>query len=457
MIAHPATTPARRRGPTGRRRLLLAAVAAATMAATVAAVPNATASIPPAPSGWTTAFSDDFTGPAGSGLNTANWLYDTGTGYPGGAGNWGTGEVETMTSSTQNVYQDGNGNLVIKPLRDGNGNWTSGRVETQRTDFAAPAGGKLRMEASIQQPNVSGAAAAGYWPAFWALGAPARPAAATNWPGIGEIDMMEDINGRSSEFATLHCGTDPGGPCNETTGIGSGERACGGCQTGFHQYAMEYDRSVSPEQLRFYLDGSDFFTINANQVDATTWNNALHHGFFMILNVAMGGGFPAAFGGGPTGATQSGVPMLVDYVRVLTSGGGTPPPPPPGGGAITGYGGLCLDDRSGDTTNFNPVQIYTCNGTPAQQWTVVEAGSTLHVLGKCLDVNGGGTANGTLVDLYDCNNTAAQVFIPQSNGSLYNPQSNKCLDDPNSSTTPGTQVQIWDCTGGANQRWHLPS
>jgi hypothetical protein len=46
-----------------------------------------------------------------------------------------------------------------------------------------------------------------------------------------------------------------------------------------------------------------------------------------------------------------------------------------------------------------------------------------------MDINGGGTADGTKVDLYDCNNTAAQVFIPQSNGSLYNPQSGKCLDD----------------------------
>jgi len=74
-------------------------------------------------------------------------------------------------------------------------------------------------------------------------------------------------------------------------------------------------------------------------VDATTWNNATHHGFFIILNVAMGGGFPAAFGGGPTGATVSGIPMLVDYVAVYTSTGTpttTPPPtttsPPPGGG-----------------------------------------------------------------------------------------------------------------------------
>ncbi|HMH92673.1 MAG TPA: ricin-type beta-trefoil lectin domain protein, partial [Streptosporangiaceae bacterium] len=89
-------------------------------------------------------------------------------------------------------------------------------------------------------------------------------------------------------------------------------------------------------------------------------------------------------------------------------------------------------------------------------WTVVQAGSTLRALGKCLDINGGGTADGTTVDLHDCNGTPAQVFIRQSNGSLYNPQSNKCLDDTNSSTTPGTQLQIWDCSGSASQRWRLP-
>jgi len=146
--------------PSRKRLRGLFAAAAATVAVVSSAVftMQAQAAVPGAPAGMTTVFSDDFTGPAGTGLNRSNWLYDIGTGYPGGAGNWGTGEVEYMTDSTQNVYQDGNGNLVIKPIRDGAGNWTSGRVETQRTDFAAPAGGKLRMEARIQQPNVSGAA-----------------------------------------------------------------------------------------------------------------------------------------------------------------------------------------------------------------------------------------------------------------------------------------------------------
>lgn len=270
--------------------------------------------------GFTTIFRDDFTGAAGSRVDASNWLYDLGHGYPGGAPNWGTGEIESMTDSTNNVYLDGNGHLAIKPIRDAAGNWTSGRIETQRTDFAAPTGGVLRIEASIQQPNVDTTNGKGYWPAFWALGDAARPVGATNWPSIGELDIMESINGRSSVFGTVHGGTAPGGPFNEFNGIGSGERPVANAQTSFHNYAIELDRSTSVEQLRWYLDGNNYFTVNANQVPATDWNNATHHGFFVILNVAMGGGFPAAFGGGPTAATLSGQPMLVDYVSVSTKG-----------------------------------------------------------------------------------------------------------------------------------------
>ena len=367
-----------------RRRSLaamsaIAALIPGVVAATLYAQSASAAPAPPA--GFTTVWSDDFTGSAGSPVNGSNWLYDLGHGYPGGAGNWGTGEVESMTNSTANVYLDGGGHLAIKPIKDGSGNWTSGRIETQRTDFQPPAGGVLRIEASIQQPNVNTGNGLGYWPAFWALGAPARPAAATNWPSIGELDIMEDINGRSSEFATLHCGTGSGGPCNETTGLGSGERACGGCQTGFHTYAVELDYGANPQQLRYYLDGNNFFTVNANQVDATTWNNATQHGFFVILNVAIGGAFPAAFGGGPTAATVSGQPMLVDYVSVSTkggSGGSTTPTTTTGstgGGGSVGnaYAAIAASKYSAASNGINLGQL--SNGAWAK-YSGVDFGST---------------------------------------------------------------------------------
>jgi beta-glucanase (GH16 family) len=299
---------------------LVSTAVAAVLVAAVSISTHAGAGAAVAPR-LTVVFSDTFDGPANSPVDRSKWLYDLGHGYPGGAPNWGTGEVESMTDSTANVFQDGDGHLAIKPLRDATGAFTSGRIETQRTDFAAPPGGRLRIEASIQQPDVSGAAAAGYWPAFWALGQDARAQSARNWPGVGEWDVMEDINGRESVFGTLHCGVAPGGPCNEFVGVGSGERACAGCAKGFHTFAIEYDRSVSPETLRFFRDDDNYFTITENQVDAATWANANHHGFYPILNVAIGGAFPAAFGGGPTSDTRPGVPMLVDSVTVSVSDG----------------------------------------------------------------------------------------------------------------------------------------
>ncbi|MGX4688641.1 glycoside hydrolase family 16 protein [Streptomyces sp. JNUCC 63] len=355
-MSEPSGAPAgtRRRRRSARRALVavLGTLGLAAAVATAATLP-ANASAPTPPSGWTQVFLDEFDGPAGSGVNTANWQYDIGTSYPGGAPNWGTGEVETMTSSTDNVSLDGNGNLRITPRRDASGNWTSGRIETKRADFQPPAGGKLRVQARIQMPDVTGAAAKGYWPAFWMLGAPYR-GNYWNWPGVGEIDVLENVQGLNTNWATLHCGTSPGGPCNETSGIG-GSTSCTGatCQAGFHTYAVEWDKSTGPEEIRFYLDGVNFHTVRANQVDAATWTNATNHGYFIILNVAMGGGFPDAFGGGPDGGTEPGHPMVVDYVQVLqSSGGGSGTTPPPSGNrdAYAPIQAESYDSQSGVTT-----------------------------------------------------------------------------------------------------------
>jgi beta-glucanase (GH16 family) len=314
-----------------RWRYAAVAAAAALTAGALASLPGSAGAAVPAPPGWTLVWADDFNGAAGSGVNQTNWQYTTGTSYPGGPANFGTGEVETMTSSTSNVSLDGAGNLRITPQRDGAGNWTSGRIETRRSDFQPPSGGKLRVEARLQMPNVTGAGARGYWPAFWMLGAPYR-GNWWNWPMVGELDIMENVQGINNEWATMHCGTSPGGPCNEKSGIG-GQRACSGstCQGGFHTYAIEWDRSISPQQMRWYLDGVQFHSVSQSQVPANVWTDATNHGFFIILNVAMGGEFPAAFGGGPDGATIPGRPMVVDYVAVWQSGTGNPPPssPPP--------------------------------------------------------------------------------------------------------------------------------
>jgi hypothetical protein len=77
-------------------------------------------------------------------------MYDTGPGS-----NFGTGEIETMTSSTSNVRLDGNGHLDITALGSGS-SWTSGRVQTTSANVGAPAGGELEVTALGKCLDVNG-------------------------------------------------------------------------------------------------------------------------------------------------------------------------------------------------------------------------------------------------------------------------------------------------------------
>jgi glucosylceramidase len=164
--------------------------------------------------------------------------------------------------------------------------------------------------------------------------------------------------------------------------------------------------------------------------------------------------FQVSYDGSSFGYTlPAGAIATFTWPGTVTGGGGGTPPPS-GTGAVTGYEGLCLDVRGANSADSTPVQVYTCNGTNAQQWTV-ESNGTLQALGKCLDVTGAGTANGTLVQLYTCNGTGAQSWQAQSNGELVNTNSGSCLDDTGFGGS-GTQVQIWSCTDGTNQQWALP-
>ncbi|WP_038841652.1 carbohydrate-binding protein [Salinispora arenicola] len=353
-----APLPARR-----RKRLALALFTTLTTTALAGLAVTANAAVPAPAPGWSLVWSDDFDGAAGTLPSSANWIIDVGTSYPGGPPNWGTGEIQTYTDSTANISHDGAGNLRITPLRDSSGGWTSARIETVRTDFKPPSGGVLAIEGRLQVPNVTGAQAAGYWPAFWALGSPYR-GNYQNWPSIGEFDVMENVNGINSVWGVLHCGYAPGGPCDEFNGIGA-SRTCPGatCQSAFHTYRFEWDASVSPQVLRWYVDGELYHTVTETRVGEPAWSQMTDHaGYFLLLNVAMGGAFPNGVAGGttPTAATVPGRPMVVDYVAVYSRGGGTAPPtiappttaPPttaPPGGVRDAYGRIEAESFNGQS------------------------------------------------------------------------------------------------------------
>ena len=179
------------------------------------------------------------------------------------------------------------------------------------------------------------------------------------------------------------------------------------------------------------------------------WHGGIGEGVPVAGGPTAGGGVPAGPGGTPTpsgGATASSSPS--DAAPSPTRPAGPVSDP------IVGFGGLCVDVRSAGRADRTAVQVFGCNGTDAQSWTVQTNGAA-QALGKCLDVFDGATTDGTPVQLYECNGTGAQVWRAQPDGTLLNPKSSRCLDDAGSGPA-GTHLIIFGCTGSANQRWTLP-
>ncbi|MDI1461231.1 glycosyl hydrolase [Catellatospora sp. KI3] len=160
--------------------------------------------------------------------------------------------------------------------------------------------------------------------------------------------------------------------------------------------------------------------------------------------------------------TNDGVKASYYDPRVLNRGEISIPvgnQPPGGTGPITGVGsGRCVDIPGAATANGLQVQLWTCNGTGAQSWTVGTDG-TVRALGKCLDVNGGINADGTKVQIWDCTagNANQQWTYNASTKRLTNPVTGKCLDATGQGTADGTKLQIWTCNAQANQQWNLPA
>ncbi|MEU6860096.1 glycoside hydrolase family 16 protein [Glycomyces sp. NPDC046736] len=355
--------PKRAFGKRGLARVLAAVSVSAALVASAALTINAANADPEAQQDWDLVWSDEFDGPAGQLPSASNWQIDIGHGYPGGPANWGTGEIAYHTDDPANVSLDGSGNLEITALRDGAGQWTSARIETVRGDFKPPQDGSLRIEGRLQLPQVTGEQALGYWPAFWSLGSPYR-GNYWNWPGVGEFDIMENVNGSDTVHAVLHCGVAPGGPCNEFNGLGATTECGSSCHDGFHTYTFEWDESGSAGQLRWYADGQLYHTVDEGDLPADTWAEMTEHaGYFILLNLAMGGAFPDGVSGQvtPTAATVPGHSMLVDYVRVYTAGGsGEPTEPPtsddpsePGGGTRDAF--AVIESASFDASSGVPV------------------------------------------------------------------------------------------------------
>ncbi|MFC5171219.1 glycoside hydrolase family 16 protein [Streptomyces mutomycini] len=409
------------------RRLVLSIVMALGLAslstglAQSAPTPATTAAAAPA----AVTFSDDFNGPAGAAVDGGKWQTETGD-------NVNNHERQFYTAGTSNAALDGQGNLVITARKENPNNYQCWYGRCEYTSARLNTSGKFtttygRVEARMKIPRGQG-----IWPAFWMLG---NDIGQVGWPASGEIDIMENVG---FEPSTVH-GTLHGPGYSGSGGIGAGYTLPGGqaFADAFHTFAVDW----SPNAVTWSVDGTVYQRRTPADLGGKQW--VFDKPFFIILNLAVGGYWP----GDPDGSTVFPQRLLVDYVRVSSDSG-----QPGGGGPITGLAGKCVDVAGGAVANGTAVQLYDCNGTAAQRWTVGGDG-TIRALGKCLDVASGGTADGTAVQLWDCNGSAAQQWATPAARDIVNPQADKCLDVSGGSSANSTRLQIWTCTGAANQKW----
>ncbi|MGA3082225.1 MAG: ricin-type beta-trefoil lectin domain protein [Terracidiphilus sp.] len=125
---------------------------------------------------------------------------------------------------------------------------------------------------------------------------------------------------------------------------------------------------------------------------------------------------------------------------------------------------LRLDDEDAKTTTGNPIDVYTANGTGAQNGALSDTGVTpagyynLSTEGAyCLTASG--TTSGSIAVLDPCAGTRAQAWEAVASGSNYvfHPASNTalCLDVAGASSTSGTAVQVYTCNSTNAQAWAL--
>lgn len=142
----------------------------------------------------------------------------------------------------------------------------------------------------------------GLWPAFWTLGS------ARNWPGCGEIDIMEYFKGIllanacwASEKPYKPIWDDSKTPVKNFKGLNWADK--------FHIWRMDWDKDF----IKLYVDDKLLNTIELNKTinKSTDKANPFHEPQYILLNLAIGGD-----AGGDPSKTIFPSRFEVDYVRV---------------------------------------------------------------------------------------------------------------------------------------------
>ncbi|WP_460578137.1 glycoside hydrolase family 16 protein [Hymenobacter coalescens] len=224
--------------------------------------------------------SDEFDTPT---LNLQKWSYEV-------RDDWFNNEKQATTSSPNNLFlQNGELHIVARrePLR--NKQFTSARIVTK--DKMNYGYGRLDIRAKLPKGQ-------GIWPAIWMLGI---NDGVVGWPACGEIDIMELRGSRPAEcVTTVHFGPNPAAHQERTS---NWRLPAGDFSQNFHTFSL----IRSQDQLRWYVDGTQVFSVTPAGVSPYPFNNP----FYAILNVAVGGNFD----GDPMATKPFPKEMVVDYVR----------------------------------------------------------------------------------------------------------------------------------------------
>ena len=255
------------------------------------------------------AWGDEFNGSSGQVPDQTKWAYQTGA-----SGSSGNNELQAYCSPlTQgpkecdlhhpNVFEDGQGHLVLRAQRNPEGIWTSARLTTKGLkDFQYG-----RIEARLKLPVGSG-----LWPSFWMLGSSFDR---VGWPASGSMTIAENVsvtqrtNGLGPQMirTTVHGPRYYGG-----NGLWHDFRLPNGGRVddgNFHTYGIIW----SPGMIQFYVDdpANVSFVQNTSDIpESGEW--VFDRPFFLVLNLAVGGDWPGA----PLPSTPNPADLLVDYIRV---------------------------------------------------------------------------------------------------------------------------------------------
>lgn len=364
-------------------------------------------------------WSDEFNGPSGQVPDTSKWKYET-----GGEG-WGNQELEYYTNSAANAAMDGNGNLVITARLESSNNYHCWYGRCQFTSARLVTLGKFSQTYGAIEARMKIPKGKGIWPAFWMLG---DDIVRVGWPQCGEIDIMENIGIEpKAVHGTLHGpGYSGGDGLTSTYHLPNNQPF----SNDFHIYRADW----TGNSITFSVDGNRYATKTPADARGKKW--VFDHNFFILLNVAVGGGWP----GPPDSTTIFPQSMIVDYVRVYAQSGRQ--------GQIQGVDDRCVDVLE---TGTSTVQLCDCDGNSThQQWTILDDG-TIRAFDKCLDVSDTSSKNAAIVQIYDCNGSDTQQWNVSASGDIVN--RNRCLDANELGNV--TFLQLSDCNGTENQKWTI--